>query len=504
MEDARRIERGSSPGLSMNTQEAAKPLLWVGIIGLLATVVFTIWMGPSSASALQKRVQVAADASLVSAQFTWAKAIADGQAVRLEGVAPSDTAKSGARAAAFGAIGAGGPFSGGVTAVSAAGVDVAGPVSPYVWTARRDANGGIILGGVAPNRQTLGEIRQAAHRLYGGKVSGAMALATGAPNGVDWQKAAITGLEALQHLDRGSAELRDGRLLVTGQAPSDAVATEASARVSAAGDNVRIISEIAGPSEWTATLDNGKLVFAGKVASRDAQDLLRKSAGAAFGATPVEDNTVVGATGSWEKRIAAAMPNFSKFQSGKITIQGTAITITGKAPGSALSYLKQDMDRIRDNFTVSYDVAEVAPAVTEIAGVDLQASGGEQKRAACEEAFQKIMADNDILFDSKLAEIDRRSGAVLDKLVTVARSCAALRIEIQGYTDATGPRSKNIELSRNRAEAVRDYLVQNGVAASKLTAKGFGPDHPAASNRTKKGRAQNRRIEFKVSMAENN
>ncbi len=487
----------------MNTQEAAKPLLWVGIIGLIATIVFTIWIGPTSASTLEKRVQVAADTSLVSAQVTWARAVADGQAVRLEGVAPSEAAKADAHTAALSAIGPGGPVSGGVTVVSTSAVDVAGPVSPYVWSARRDMNGGVILSGVAPNRGVLGEIQQAAHRLYGGKVTGAMALATGAPAGVDWQKAAVTGLEALQHLDRGSAELRDDRLLVTGQASSDEIAAEAAAKAAAAGNGVRTFSEVSGPSEWTAKLEGRKLIFSGKVASRDAQALLRKSAGAAFGATPVEDNTVVGNTGSWEARIAAALPNFSKFHSGKITIQGTAITISGKAPGSALAYLKEDMDRVRDNFTVSYNVTEIAPTVTEIAGVDLQ-SGGEQKRAACQDAFKKIMANNDILFDSKVARIDRQSGAVLDKLVSVARSCAALRIEIQGYTDATGPRPKNIQLSRDRAEAVRDYFIQNGVAAEKLSAKGFGPDHPAASNRTKKGRAQNRRIEFQVSMAEKN
>ena len=90
------------------------------------------------------------------------------------------------------------------------------------------------------------------------------------------------------------------------------------------------------------------------------------------------------------------------------------------------------------------------------------------------------------------------SKEALDRLVAVMKACPAGNVEIQGHTDATGPRRRNIALSRDRAEAVKDYLVQRGVSADRLTAVGFGPDKPVASNRTDSGRARNRRIEFRV------
>ena len=69
---------------------------------------------------------------------------------------------------------------------------------------------------------------------------------------------------------------------------------------------------------------------------------------------------------------------------------------------------------------------------------------------------------------------------------------------IKGFTDNSGSISGNLKLSNSRANAVKDYLLANGVAAARLTAAGFGQDSPIASNKTRAGRVQNRRVEVKV------
>src|SRR5262249_23173329 len=69
-------------------------------------------------------------------------------------------------------------------------------------------------------------------------------------------------------------------------------------------------------------------------------------------------------------------------------------------------------------------------------------------------------------------------------------------IEVGGHTDNTGNAAANMTLSQRRADAVRDALIQNGVAPAMLTAKGFGDPRPIASNDTPDGRLQNRRTEF--------
>jgi outer membrane protein OmpA-like peptidoglycan-associated protein len=69
---------------------------------------------------------------------------------------------------------------------------------------------------------------------------------------------------------------------------------------------------------------------------------------------------------------------------------------------------------------------------------------------------------------------------------------------IEGHTDNTGDKTKNLTLSQKRADAVKNYLVKKGIDASRLTAKGFGDTVPVADNKTADGRAKNRRVEFKV------
>jgi OOP family OmpA-OmpF porin len=77
----------------------------------------------------------------------------------------------------------------------------------------------------------------------------------------------------------------------------------------------------------------------------------------------------------------------------------------------------------------------------------------------------------------------------------------ALNVEIQGHTDSIGSAAYNLNLSQKRADSVRSYLIDKGVSASALTAKGYGKTQPIASNDTAEGRAQNRRVAFAVTNA---
>ena len=95
------------------------------------------------------------------------------------------------------------------------------------------------------------------------------------------------------------------------------------------------------------------------------------------------------------------------------------------------------------------------------------------------------------------AIITETSRAILDQVVTSLKEWPEVRLEIQGHTDITGSRETNRLLSQQRAEAVRQYFIDRGIAASRLTAVGYGPDLPVANNKTAAGRAQNRRVELK-------
>jgi outer membrane protein OmpA-like peptidoglycan-associated protein len=72
-----------------------------------------------------------------------------------------------------------------------------------------------------------------------------------------------------------------------------------------------------------------------------------------------------------------------------------------------------------------------------------------------------------------------------------------VRVEIGGHTDNTGNAASNMRLSLARAQAVRNYFIGKGIAADRLTARGYGSTQPVANNATVAGRAENRRVELK-------
>ena len=83
----------------------------------------------------------------------------------------------------------------------------------------------------------------------------------------------------------------------------------------------------------------------------------------------------------------------------------------------------------------------------------------------------------------------------------IRRNNSLSSVEIQGHTDNQGTPDGNMTLSQQRAEAVRDRLVQLGVSADRLTARGFGQTRPIRPNLTVAGRAANRRVMFRVTRA---
>ncbi len=103
-----------------------------------------------------------------------------------------------------------------------------------------------------------------------------------------------------------------------------------------------------------------------------------------------------------------------------------------------------------------------------------------------------------ITFRSGKSTIKRSSYRILDKAVALLKTYPKLALIIRGHTDDRGKKASNVKLSQRRADAVKAYLVKKGVAASRLSTEGLGPAEPIASNKTRRGRAANRRIEFKL------
>jgi len=103
-----------------------------------------------------------------------------------------------------------------------------------------------------------------------------------------------------------------------------------------------------------------------------------------------------------------------------------------------------------------------------------------------------------ILFDTGKASFKNETDKVLQAMVVIFKEYPRADFSIDGHTDSIGPKASNQALSERRANAVRDYLIANGINADRLSANGYGEANPIANNKTRAGRKENRRVEVKL------
>lgn len=108
------------------------------------------------------------------------------------------------------------------------------------------------------------------------------------------------------------------------------------------------------------------------------------------------------------------------------------------------------------------------------------------------------MPINNIFFRKGSFQLSKESYAELNRLTKLLKGYTGLQIEIGGHTDNTGDEGSNMELSKNRARAVMDYLIDQGMPRAAVKAVGYGESRPVASNSTPEGKKKNRRVELAI------
>jgi OOP family OmpA-OmpF porin len=172
-------------------------------------------------------------------------------------------------------------------------------------------------------------------------------------------------------------------------------------------------------------------------------------------------------------------PSLKQVSKGQLHVNGTQIAIRGNVNNEAARQQVASNMATALNPTYSIDNALVIAA-------------------SAQSRIDDTLSNRIIEFETGSAMLTLRGKTILDEMLTVIKELGAPHLQIIGHTDGSGNRLANIDLSLTRANTVRDYLIQRGVAAATLNAVGSGPDHPVASNDTAEGRAKNRRIEFRL------
>ncbi len=467
----------------------------IGLAGVAATGWWAVHGGPTRADALEGRLLASAEAALAEAGHDWTEIRMDGQAAILSGQSPSRDSAEMAIAALRRAEGAGGLFVGGITVLTDE-IAAAPPVSPYVWSAERTAQGRVRLSGHVPSLAVMDRLVMDAEAIAPGEVDNDLKLGSGEPLG-DWAGAARLGLIQLEGLEKGRVTLTDSRLVLIGETGDEAMRARITAAMAMLEAPYEGAVRFGGGGLWKAAVDGDALVLSGAVRNPAERNEILVLAEEYYDG-PVRDEMRLEVHGhdGWLDAVRVTLPHFAQFRSGIFAFDPEidGFRIEGEATDSVLAYLGEDLSGLAGAYPVSLGASSVEAAVEEIAGIDLSAD----PETACEAAFSAVLAASTVTFESGSADISRDSGLTLDKLLAVARRCAGLAFEVRGHTDNAGDRAASIRLSEARARAVAEYLAARGIPRDRLDPVGFGPDEPVASNDTRDGRAANRRIEFKV------
>lgn len=247
----------------------------------------------------------------------------------------------------------------------------------------------------------------------------------------------------------------------------------------------------AAPLDLTTTVNASTVTLAGGVTTATERAALDAAATTGFGAGHVQDQvTVVGGT-----RPAAGQAAFTQYstlvdQLGPRLDHGTLNLTSGAMAAAGVAFSKDAATALNQGLAqaTAQGVATTGtfqvPAPVDAAGLQTN--------------LTDLLGRSGINFAPASSVIDASSREVLNTAAQAIVAAPPVNIQVNGYTDNTGGAAANLVLSRRRADVVRLYLISQGVAGSRLTAKGFGEDKPIADNSTPEGRRQNRRIELIV------
>ena len=362
---------------------------------------------------------------------------------------------------------------------------------PFVWSAERDVVR-VTLAGSAPLPVSKAKLTEAARGALGGvEVSDQMKLSRGAPAHFD--EAAVLLLGQIVKLKDGKFAISDSSVSLSGMARElgDREAIAAALKNLPEGFKIAANDLKAPPYVFQVNKDPvaSTLTLSGNVPNDSVHAAITAAAARKFVSEKVVDNlkTSIGAPGGFAAAVVPALGALSRLSTGTLVVSDREVKLSGDAlyDGAALQ-IRGGLGRDFPQYWQFMADVSVKPAV---APVDA---------TVCQQLFSELLGKAGIRFETGKADIDPDSAGLLDRLVETALRCPASNIEVAGHTDTDGDDATNQALSEKRAQAVVDYLVKAGLPPGRFTATGFGSTQPLVPNDSDEGKAQNRRIEFKV------
>src|SRR6266850_642758 len=244
------------------------------------------------------------------------------------------------------------------------------------------------------------------------------------------------------------------------------------------------------PANFHARVEHGMLILRGSLPSETSKAAILQRAQELYGATPgrvVDELAVDPRVGpaAWAGNVPKILPILGhRTERGSIIIDGRTIVLSGR------------VNNDRAKATVLRDIAPLTQTGLELED-HILAAPLPAPTSPLQKKLNEILSRASIEFESNTTTIPPRGRATLDQLIALLRRAPHTAIEIGGHTDRYGEPGYNLQLSRRRAEVVRDYFISHGLT-NQFTAVGYGASRPLSVAQTRTGLQHNRRIELRV------
>lgn len=371
-------------------------------------------------------------------------------------------------------------------------------VATYGWRGEK-ADGIVTLAGFVPSPRARDDVVAMARGLFGEEnLEDRLRIAAGEPR-MDWVGGIKFAMTQLARLDRGSVVLGDRTFAIEGVAKS----AEAFGELHAANaqklpaslelEFSEVVPPAVSPYRFVAARNPSGIRFEGHVASRADREAILGAARSTFGTLKIVDDLIY-ASGAPEGFVGAATVAFnavSRLGGGRSEIGDFDVNISGDAyyPAAAGAVADAVMETMPDGFNVALDI-------------DVRQPAQPVAPLRCRDLLQRALSVGRIEFDGGNADVSPDSFGPLDRVAATIERCRGTSVEVGAHTDSDGSKANNLKLSRARADAIVEFLVDAGVKRERLAAIGHGEEDPVADNSTPAGKAANRRIEFVLQVSE--
>ncbi len=391
-------------------------------------------------------------------------------------------------------------------------LDISAPrpvITPFLFRLKVLGGQGVLEACSADTAFAGAKITRALYRVkLNGKIPCQVGL--GVPT-TEWNTAVIRSIEAMQSIGSGTITLSDSDIsLIASENVTQKTFDDAVGELENALPKLFSLQAILTPKplidgqtgevilpDFTATKSpEGLVQMRGRLPDQLRKETVSAYAASLFGNDNIHNQTriVENLPDGWTVRSMAGLEALSHMRNGSMVVLPDEVILKGRSAKediySIISRIFATRVGTNANYTVDvkFDEHLAAQPVNDL-GISEQ---------DCEKLITAVLGASKINFAPSSASIEAASLGVIDSIAEILIECPEAHFEISGHTDSQGSEGTNATLSQGRADAVLGALLNRRVLTAKMVSKGYGETLPIADNSTEEGRAQNRRIEFKL------